>query len=105
VCSLAGQVDTQRTSFSSGGLDEDIVKEFLPIVTFAIRLFLAPDAKGGPGDGGEALWTNFFFALDTDSEGPVLNPTESRLRVSQQARFAIKIAYCKFSLRSKLHFI
>jgi hypothetical protein len=90
---------------SLGSVDEHLVKHFVAIVMIAIGMLLALDTKLRPWNRGEPFWTNFLFAMDTDSKRIIFNPAKSRSDVSQQVRFSIEIAYRELSLRGVLDFI
>jgi hypothetical protein len=88
-----------------GSLDKHPVKYFVAIVMIAIGILLATDAKRSPRNRSQPAWTDFLFAMDTDSKRTIFNATKSRPDVSQKVRVTVEIAYGEVSLRSVLYFI
>jgi hypothetical protein len=70
-----------------------------------ISLLLAPDTKWCPWDRSKPLWTDLLFAMDTDPKRTLFDPTKGRSHISQQARFAVEIAYRELPLGSVSHLI
>ena len=51
--------------------------------TAQVGYFLAPDAKGGPGDRNQPLRADRFFAMTAYAEGPLAEPLQGVVNLTK----------------------